>query len=373
MSVKLRQRLKNNKISLYLDYYKKGERQYEYLQLYLHPDPIKGSLSREQKEQNRSNLKLAESIRSKRHLEIQNGLHGFNDLGKLEGNFIGYMAVLAEGKKENKNDSKANYQNWDSALNHLKKFNKSDEIAFRQIDARWLEKFKHYLQHEAKTKSGNSLSDNSQHSYFNKVRAAIREAHREGILTGNPSEQVTGIKPGEPQREFLSYAELKSMAKAECEIPVLKTAFLFSALTGLRWSDVNKLIWSEVRHSKELGHYISFRQKKTRAVENQPISADAAKLLGERGEPNDRVFSTLKYSSWHNLKLQQWAMKAGISKTISFHCARHTYAVLQLTFGTDIYTVSKLLGHRELKTTQIYAKVIDEKKKAAAGKIKLKL
>ena len=73
------------------------------------------------------------------------------------------------------------------------------------------------------------------------------------------------------------------------------------------------------------------------------------------------------------MKLLQWVMRAGITKNITFHCARHTYATLQLTMGTDIYTVSKLLGHRELKTTQIYAKVIDSKKKEAANKIHLDL
>ena len=66
-------------------------------------------------------------------------------------------------------------------------------------------------------------------------------------------------------------------------------------------------------------------------------------------------------NAWSNLKLQQWMLNAGITKNITFHCARHTYATLQLTLGTDIYTVSKLLGHKELRTTQIYAKVIDDK------------
>lgn len=163
------------------------------------------------------------------------------------------------------------------------------------------------------------------------------------------------------------------MAKTDCEISILKTAFIFSALTGLRWSDINKLLWSEVQYSKELGNYLRFRQKKTQGAETLPISEQAISLLGERGEPEERVFKHLKYSAWHNLKLQQWAMKAGIAKTVTFHCARHTYATLQLTLGTDIYTVSKLLGHKHLKTTQIYTKVIDEKKTEAANRILLDL
>jgi len=122
-----------------------------------------------------------------------------------------------------------------------------------------------------------------------------------------------------------------------------------------------------------MGYYIRFRQKKTKGVETLPISDQARNLLGEKGNPDDKVFDGLHYSAWSNLKLQQWMMKAGITKTITFHCARHTYATLQLTLGTDIYTVSKLLGHKELRTTQIYAKVIDDKKKEAANRIQLDL
>jgi integrase len=69
--------------------------------------------------------------------------------------------------------------------------------------------------------------------------------------------------------------------------------------------------------------------------------------------------------------LKDWLIDAGINKHITFHCARHTYATLQLTLGTDIYTVSKLLGHKNLSTTEIYAKVINEKKVEAANKIKI--
>jgi len=366
MNVTLRQREKSDKVSLYLDYYHKGKRQYEYLQLYLIPDPEKGTLSREQKDENRKTLALAEAIRSKRNMEIQNGIFGFQDQGKMKGSFLRYVEYLAEKRK----DSEGNYGNWDSALKHLKKFVKFD-ITFAQIDKRWLDDFKEYLQKTSRTPSLQPLSQNSASSYYNKIRAALKQAYKEGILQRNPADETDGIKPGEPQREFLTLEELQAIVKVECEIPILKRAFLFSTLTGLRWSDINKMTWSEVQHSNEIGFYIRFRQKKTKGVETLPISDQAYELLGEPASADDRVFSGLKYSAWHNLKLQQWVMKAGISKTITFHCARHTYATLQLTLGTDIYTVSKLLGHKDLKTTQIYAKIIDERKKEAANKIKL--
>jgi integrase len=232
-------------------------------------------------------------------------------------------------------------------LKHLKKFVKFD-VTFAQIDKKWLEDLKEFLQKKAKTPSNTNLSQNSQSSYYNKVRAALREAYKDGIISSNPSEYIEGIKPGEPQREFLTLDELQALVKAECEIPILKQAFLFSALTGLRWSDVQKLIWSEVQHSKEIGHYIRFRQQKTKGAETLPIPDQALELIGTRASPADRVFVGLKYSAWHNI-------------------------TLQLTLGTDIYTVSKLLGHKDLKTKQIYAKIIDEKKRDAANRIKLDL
>ena len=366
MTVTLRQRKKGDKISLYLDYYHQGKRQYEYLQLYLIPEPAKGKLSKEQKDENKKNLALAESIRSKRHLELQNGIYGFQDQGKLKGSFLRYFEYLTEKRRT----SKGNHGNWDSTLKHLKKFVKYD-VTFAQINKRWLENFKEFLQKEARTPANTNLSQNSQSSYYNKVRAALREAFKEGIIQRNPAEEIEGVKPGEPQREFLTLDELQALVKAECELPIMKQAFLFSALTGLRWSDIQKLTWSEVQHSKEVGNYIRFRQKKTKGAETLPISEQALQLLGNRTSPTDRVFTGLKYSAWHNLRLQQWVMKAKITKSITFHCARHTYATLQLTLGTDIYTVSKLLGHKDLKTTQIYAKIIDEKKKEAANRIKL--
>ncbi len=366
MNVTLRQRVKGNKISLYLDYYNSGKREYEYLNLYLTPESESGKLTKQQKDDNRKNLAMAEAIRAKRLIEIKNDEFGFRDTEKVKGSFLIYFEQQTRKRK----NSLGNWGNWDSALKHLKKFAPRG-ITFKEIDKQWLEGFKDYLQNEVKNRSKKGLSQNSQSSYFSKVLAALKEAVKDGILQNNPADQVQGIKPDDPNREFLTLEELQAVAKEECELPLLKTAFLFSTLTGLRWSDIEKLVWSEVQQSDISGYYIRFRQKKTKGAETLPISEQAFQLLGERKSPADKVFDGLQYSAWHNQKLREWISKAGIIKHITFHCARHTYATLQITLGTDIYTVSKLLGHKHMKTTEVYAKVIDHKKQEAANRIKL--
>ena len=139
---------------------------------------------------------------------------------------------------------------------------------------------------------------------------------------------------------------------------------LFCCLTGIRWSDVQKLTWADV-HKEGDGYRIIFRQKKTKSQEYLDIGDQARDFMGEKGVLSERVFVGLKYSAWHNLEIQKWVMRAGITKDITFHCSRHTFAVLQIDLGTDIFTVSKLLGHANLKTTQIYAKIMDKKKQEA--------
>ncbi len=362
MKVTLRKREKKGSTSLYLDYYHKGRRQYEYLRLYLISKPR----TPQDRVMNKKTLQLAESIRAKRQIEIQNGIFGFNDSERINTSFLFYFQVLAEKRKA----SEGNYGNWSSALKHLKNF-KRGNINFSDIDTIWLEDFKHYLVHEVKTRSGKPLSQNSCVSYFNKIKAALKQAVKDGILTKNPALMVEGIKEAETRREFLTLEELQKVSKEKCDVPVLKSAFLFSALTGLRFSDIQKLTWHEVQHSDENGYYIRFQQQKTKGEETLPISDDAYNLLETRQTPQERVFPDLVYSDYNNQKLREWMIRSGIEKHITFHCGRHTNAVLQLSLGTDIYTVSKLLGHKSLKTTEIYAQIIDNKKKEAANKIKL--
>ena len=120
------------------------------------------------------------------------------------------------------------------------------------------------------------------------------------------------------------------------------------------------------------GYYIQLREQKTGNIQNHPISGSAANILSEQESKEGQIFTDIKYSQITR-PLKKWLLEAGIHKKISFHNFRHSYATLQLANGTDIYTVSKLLGHKNLSTTQIYTKVMDENKVKAANRINLDL
>ena len=367
MTIKVRERKpKNGVAKLFLDVYDpsaKKKRTTITLDLFVYEKP-KGT----QKKSNKEACEAAERIRAKKVIELAYEKNSLGDLSGKDKSSINFIDYFQEQTDKRFNSSN-NHGNWDSVCKYLRKFCPND-IPINQVDSKFLEDFKYYLEHTARTKSNTKLSQNSLHSYFNKVKACLKQAHREELILKNPCDRVKGFKQGEVQREFLTFEELQAVVKAECEIPQLKTAFLFSCLTGIRWSDINNLLWKDLQYSQTNNHwFVRFRQQKTKGVETLPISQQAHDFLPEKGDDEERIFKGLKYSAWHNVKLQQWMMKAGISKTITFHCARHTYATLQLTNGTDIYTVSKLLGHRELKTTQVYAQIIDQKKVDATNAI----
>lgn len=352
-------RLANGNISLYLDIYINGKRSYEFLKLYLVPEANKADRDR-----NRETMRLAEAIKALRIVDIQNGRYGFHTQYRGDINFHEYFEQCIESRI--RADSTGNEGNWRGAAKHLRDFFPAD-TRFADIDEKACTAFREYLK-RAKTKSGNTLSQNSQCGYFAKFKAAMRQAYEERIIPENPCERVTSPKVDITERSFLTMDELRAAAQTECRYPLLKRAFLFSCLTGLRWSDIVKMTWGEVQ---QYGDHIRivFRQKKTSRQEYLDINDQAASLLGNKGRQDARVFSGLKYSSYMNVALTQWMLRAGITKEITFHCARHTFAVMMLELGADIYTVQKLLGHSDIHTTQIYARVLDKRKVEAVNRI----
>ncbi|MBT2620382.1 site-specific integrase [Chryseobacterium sp. ISL-6] len=369
MKITLKQKnLADGRISLFIEYYKGSStnvqgkrihlRDFEYLKLYLHPEPN----SAKEKKENKETLALAESIFTIRKAEYIQGRYDLKDTVKSKRTFLSYFEDLTEEKQ--KQDSLNNYGNWFSTLQHLKKV-VSKNMIFEEVDENFIKKVRKYFENDALTKSDLPLSQNSKYSYFSKFKAALRNAFDEGYLTINYASKVKSFEQAESQREYLTFDELQSLAKAECKYPVLKKAFLFSCLSGLRWSDINTLTWSEVRDEGEFSK-VNFRQEKTDGVEYLYISKQARELLGDRGSQTDRVFTGLKYGMTYNTEIIRWCNRAAVPKHITFHSARHTNAVLLLENGADIYTVSKRLGHREIRTTAIYAKIVDSKMKEAA-------
>ena len=371
--VRLRRKtLTNGNVSLYLAINTgAGRREYEFLRLYLIPEKSKADKLR-----NRETLALANSIKAQRIVDIQKGAHGFRSDFREQTLFFDYYQALTEKRK--KKESKGNFSNWASCLRHLRKYEPRRNFTFADITPQWVQGFKDYIENDAeafgcdcrKRKDRRPLSQNSRQSYFNKLRACLRQAYEDGIIRQNPMRGILGFSTQEGKRQYLSLDEVKAMAATECDYPEVKRAFLFSCLTGLRHSDIEKLTWGEVTQMGGRTRLV-FRQKKTGGQEYLDITPQAADLIGERGnaKQNDKVFGYILHPSATNDNLRIWALRAGIDRHISFHCGRHTFAVLMLTLGTDIYTVSKLLGHRELKTTQIYAKIVDEKKQEAVDNI----
>lgn len=336
---------------------RKKKRHYEPLDYFVYAKPRTPS----ERQHNTETYRKAEAIRAKRLYEHESGKHNLNDVSILKSSFFDYFQSVTDQKASG---STSNHSIWMSAFRHLKRYHQLPELTFEEVNQDFLDGFKHYLMHQARTKSDTPLSRNTQCSYFNKLRACLNQAEQEGLIRNNPTRRVKSIKAENNKRTYLDEDELRAMAQAECRYDVLKRAFLFSCCTGLRWSDINKLTWAEIEPF--CGSYrIIFHQQKTSGLQYLDLSRMAVQLLGRPQAPTERVFKGLKYSAWHNMELLRWAMKAGITKRVTFHSARHTFAVIQLTRGVDIYSLSKLLGHSELRTTEIYADIIEPRRREA--------
>lgn len=376
VKVTVRQKpISKGRISLFLDFYppithpETGEpTRREFLGMYILEKPK----TPQDKMHNSETLKIAESIRQRKenilnkpeiYTAYEQEQLRIKELGELC--FVEYFSKLADKRKN------SNHDNWVSARNYLRAFT-NGKLKFADLNERFLNDFKDYLLTTKSIKSDKTtLAQNSAVSYFNKVKATLKQAYKDGILQFDLNERVEPIKQAETRRNYLTLDELNRLAQTPCNNPLLKRVALFSALTGLRFSDIKNLVWGQVHDSREGGKVLLFTQQKTKGVEDLPISEQAYKMMGEPGNKTDKVFPGLNYSGYENKHLYQWIGASGITKDITFHCFRHTYATLQISMGTDIYTVSKLLGHRDLKTTQIYAKIVDKLKQDSTNKIKL--
>ena len=333
--------------SLYLDiYYRKGKRKREFLGIYLEPQ--------DDKTYRNEKLKLAENIKAKRMMELANEAHGFPTKEKLNQNFIAYFE-----KQMNKREGNSRTA-WNNTLTHLKRWC-GENVPFTDVDREWLEEFIDYLH--------SKVSPSSVSTYFAKVKCTLSESVKDKILIQNPSFFVDPIRVPESNREYLTIEEIQRINDVDFHYDVVKRAFLFSCFSGLRYGDISTLKWRQIQETNFNGNGKSFaihkRQAKTGNINHIPLNETALKLIGDR-PPNDALVFNLQFNVVHIRRLLKRLLEAAkISKKITFHCARHTYAVLLLANGANLMTVKELLGHRDIKSTQIYAKVIDDSKVTA--------
>lgn len=360
--------LKHNRQRLHLDYYpplfdpiKNKKSGYENLKLFIYTQPNNPLEARHNKE----TWQLAENIKARRQLDIQSQLHGFTPDHKRRQLFLPYFRKMADRQRG------MSRHNWNSSVRYFEMF-AGGSITFSQIDLTLCEDFKAFLRSGPSLREKrNGIGHNSALSYYNKFRTALKQAWREKLLTDDLHDLSPGLKEKEAYMEFLTMADVRQLIRTPASNDLCRRVVLFGILTGLRFADIKYLTWEQVRGHKE-EHYLLFRQRKTTKLQQMPVSEQAIALLGERGAPEARVFGRLYYNQIRDF-LVEWPAKAGLPHHLTFSCLRHTYATLQLNNGTDIYTVSKMLGHRHVKTTQRYTRVLDEKKRETTKRIVLDL
>ena len=243
------------------------------------------------------------------------------------------------------------------------------DIRLKDIDKNFCDRYLQYLQAAGTGRFGSDLKHNTIVTYYTKFTAVLHDAYENEYIAKLPQMQTISMKGTE--RVFLEMHELQQLAQTDCPREYVKRAALFSALTGLRLSDVTALRWGDITDT-ENGSVVSITMQKTQEHIVLPVSASTLDLCGTRQADSSLVFPDMQVGrSTVNWFVQQWAISAGITKHISFHTFRHTFATLQLGSGTAITTIQQLMGHKSLATTQIYAKVLDSAKRAAADSIKL--
>lgn len=249
-----------------------------------------------------------------------------------------------------------NFQLYGATKKHLLKYcsnNYSKELMVNDIDYDFCIGFRTYLKNTFSLRSSyNKLSDSSQNSYFVRFCVIMNDAVSRGLIDSSPTSKVKA--PAVPDKEiiYLTLEEISTLHKTNCDNEMLKKAFLFAFYTGLRKGDIESLKWKHlpvINSQTELD--LITGKKGVRLTFKLP--KQAINLLPARGDDETKVFLGFKYDGYQNEKLRRWILEAGIKKkNIGSHTARHSFAVYHLSMGTPIYTLSKLMAHNSVKTTE---------------------
>ncbi len=368
MRGKLRKKkLKGGKLSLYIDYYppvwnphNKRFTRREFLNLYVHANPATPL----EVQENKLYSEIAEKIYIKRMKALMLEENGLFNKDSLDADFFLYAKNFIRGKQQENVDT----THYETAVKYLHKW-MGDHCKFRHIDEIFLQKFKQFLLNTHSIKSKHTkLAQNTAASYYDKFTIIVKEAYLDRFLPEDYTIRVKRIGNIDTHRQILDDEELKLLIKNPIDDDTVFRSSIFALLTGFRFSAIKILKWSDLHYSTPLDSWYAYivDPKPGRSFKHY-ISKQAFAILGTKPEEDGLVFPDLNYSRTRT-KLQEWFTSVGLKDKAKFHNWRHKYATDLIEKGEDIYVVSKMLNHKHVKTTQIYAQVPDVTRAKAANK-----
>ncbi len=344
MPVYLREKRGKASTRLYLDIKEGAVRRWEALGL-----SITGNV-----EADNEARRLGEKMRAIREAQIASGAWSLQDPVASRLTILEYATTLAAPMNPMTHIPKV--------LKYIAQYSGYTRIA--AITEKWVTDFRAYLL------ASPAINETTASNYFSGLKTILRTAYRDHVIPRDPAATVKGIPMPEPEKVWLTEAELTALYDTvPCSGPLaaeIRKGFLFACNTGLRVSDIKSLSWGNIVRGDE--PQLMKRQRKTKGMVGVPINAQAWRIIDD-GKPHastELIFPVLTRSrTEHRQYFGMWEKKAGIEHHIGWHTARHTFAVRLLEAGADLYTVSKLLGHRSIKTTEVYAKATSPMKRKA--------
>lgn len=348
--------------SLYLDYYVSADKnhahKYEFLKLYLLPET-----SKENREKNKATLQSAKAIQAQRLIEYANGKANIKTAKKTRITLVDYMRYFADRKKEY-GQSNSRAETIGKVIKYVEAY--KGGVLLSDVDKDYCIGFIKYLSTAKSlrsTKNPKTISSHTASVYYAVLIAVLNQAVREELIESNPTTKVSAeerkaIAPTGSTRTYLSLDELQKLIDTKCGNEELKNAFLFACYTGLRYSDIVTLQWDDIKTENEQ-MFIRKQMIKTKQNIVVPIGKSAKKYLPPK---KHKYIFDLPTPPTINIELKRWAKRAKVEKNVHFHISRHTFATSLLTKGADLYSVSKLLGHTNINTTQVYAEIVNKKR-----------
>lgn len=364
MKIELRHRkLASGNESLYLDFYEKGKRYYESLNLFLIPERTEND-----RRVNENTLKHALKIKAERILGVEKQVDDGEE--KLPSKiFADYMDEHIIYIKDDKKLSDSYVKNVTKTVNIVKsylRYSNRPRMLLALVGKRFYQNFIRYVNdvyRNNKSDEPQELSPKTKLLIQTTLNSILNQAVKDGVLRKNPYyelEKNEKFKKTPSDRTYLEVNELNAMEGVNTGSPITKQTFMFCCFTGLRHSDMLALRWKDIQKTDDglVIHVPSMQKTKKPVI--VPLGEQALKWLPKQGDAAnaDKVFPNAPTLGCANRALKHMAKNAGITKLVTFHMSRHTFATLTITAGADIFTTSKLLGHTNVHTTEIYADVV---------------